>query len=130
MREITKRLWGVCAVVALAAGCSRLVPGAPRVYGTVTFQGLPAVAELVFEPTGEGGRPGRPISVFTEKDGTYEIRPPSKQDFAPGPCQITVKVFGNTQTLATSTRTDPIKTVYLRRQIRSGRNRLDFPIRL
>ncbi len=127
--EIGRLVLVGCCLWLTATGCSK-VAGAPRVYGTVYFQGLPAVAELLFEPTGEGGRPGRPVSVFTDKDGSFEVRPSSKSDFAPGPCRITVKIFGNTKTLINTEQPDPLKTVVLRRNIHSGKNKLNFIIRL
>lgn len=123
-----KPIWLALALAVLClCGCDVRDKNTARVTGTVTFQGLPAVAEVLFEPLGKGG--GRPSTGFTNKEGWFELEyAPAQRGASVGDHRVTIKVFGNTKTLLTEERADPIKIVFLRRKVDPGKNTFNFAI--
>jgi hypothetical protein len=73
--RIKGRLLCVLAVLAGLAGCQANQPPLAKVTGRVTYNGLPARAEVVFQPeTAEHKSAGRPSLAMTDEHGEFVLQ--------------------------------------------------------
>lgn len=120
------------SMAAVGCGGSSGIPLAP-VTGTVTFYGRPVVAELLFQPATPDGTPrGRASTAMSDSNGQFTLQfSDSEWGAMLGTHRVLVKVLpfadsGEPEILYDATL--PIKVAELRRNVRSGRNRLDFAL--
>jgi len=117
-------------------GCSGVGEGLANVSGTVTFYGLPTVAEVTFQPQSEKGEPiGRASTSFTDEEGYFRL---DYNDESPGAVigqhQVTIKVLDvvggkhadDNRASAESTRR--LKVVRLNREVTDGSNEWHFAL--
>lgn len=132
-------LWRSCAVLLCAVafcGCRGVGEGLADVSGTVTFYGLPTVAEITFQPQNAKGEPtGRASTAFTDESGYFRLDyNDESHGAAVGTHQVTIKVLdivggkhaddGRANTESTSR----IKVVRLQRKVSDGANKWDFAL--
>ena len=124
----------LAAMVLPAQGCSRSsgVPLAP-VTGNVTFYGRPVVAEIFFQPTAPDGKPlGRPSTALSDSNGEFTLRFSDNEWGAViGSHRVLVKVLpyadsGEPEGFYDAT--VPLKVAELHRDVRAGRNQLNFAL--
>lgn len=129
-------LWMAClgAMVLPAQGCSRSsgVPLAP-VTGNVTFYGRPVAAQLVFQPVALDGKPlGRPSTALSNASGDFTLQfSDSEWGAAIGSHRVLVKVLpyaDSGEPEGFHDATVPLKVAELQREVRKGRNQLDFAL--
>jgi hypothetical protein len=120
-------------VAMLLAGCSKGGPKLGEVRGTVTFNGRPAHAEVVFEPQSPGAGQkggGRVSSTYTRSDGSYRLQyTESLTGAVIGPHQVTVRVLRpetNDPKRSFDDATIPLKTLRLKRTVVPGTNEMHF----
>lgn len=120
--------------MGLFAGCGRSpdVPLAP-VSGRVFFHGRPVPAELLFQPLSDSERPaGRPSTGVANSDGQYTLHYTSEFPGALlGRHAVVVKILpyadeGEPTSFAAAS--TPLKVVRLIREVREGRNEMNFAI--
>jgi len=120
-----------CALPLITVGCSDDQIPLGTVQGDMTFNGLPVLAEVLFEPEADGRSIGvRPSTAYTDKNGHFDLMYGSSRHGAlVGRHRVTIKVFQTTDTTDSTDRTaDPEKIVYLVREIVPGNNRLQFAL--
>jgi hypothetical protein len=121
-------------LVGSAAGCqpsSGVLLG--RVTGQVFFYGLPAQAELLFQPVNDADVPtGRPSTAFTDSSGRYELDFTEVERGAQlGRHVVTVKITADSDFAASLDREptiDPIRVTRCIRHVHAGRNMFDFAL--
>ena len=125
----------VCLVCLMATfvfgGCAHDDIELADVRGVVSFHGLPAAAELLFEPLGADSRTsGRPSTAYTDSDGRFDaVFSPSRRGAAVGRHRVTIKVFWTQKTAdATNTSADPVKIAYVTRNVVPGKNTFYFAL--
>ena len=124
------------AVVA-ATGCSRTDATLSEVTGQVTFNGLPATAEIVFQPDSIGSDTrGRPSTAFTDSEGKFTLAfSADKSGAVVGQHAVSIKILSspNASSAGSKPRTydeavSPVKIARFVRRVRPGRNQFHFPI--
>ena len=123
---------GMAAMMALAAGCADSgVPLAP-VSGTVTYNGRPAEAEIVFEPVGDGqSGGGRPSTAIADAAGRFTLAFTADESGAViGPHRVLIRVLrpDRAQARSLDEATRPLKLVRLERTVQPGRNHFHFAL--
>jgi hypothetical protein len=120
----------VCGV----AGCQ---PGSGvplgRVTGQVYFYGLPAQAELLFQPVNDADVPtGRPSTAFTSSNGRYDLNFTEAERGAQlGRHVVTVKITAAPDFVAALDREPTIEAIRVTRLVRhvqAGKNTFDFAL--
>ena len=119
----------------LIAGCSGKGPPLAEVTGEVTFNGLPAMAEIIFEPdAGKGQAGGRPSSALTQSDGSFRLQYTADRTGAVlGLHRVLVKILPVTNDGEPQSFQDavtPVKIARLKRQVRTGKNHFRFAVTL
>lgn len=121
-------------LVCGAAGCQ---PGSGvplgRVTGQVYFYGLPAQAELLFQPVNDANLPsGRPSTAFTDSSGRYDLNFTEAERGAQlGRHVVTVKITADPDFAASLDREltiDPIRVTRCIRHVQARRNTFDFAL--
>ena len=120
----------VCGV----AGCQPS-SGVPlgRVTGQVYFYGLPAQAELLFQPVSDADVPtGRPSTAFTDSSGRYDLNFTEAERGAQlGRHVVTVKIAADSDFAASLDREPTIAAIRVTRLVRhvqAGKNTFDFAL--
>ena len=106
------RIAMLCGLMAM--GCSRSEIPLAAVEGTVSFNGRPAQAEIIFEPVGgDGGTGGRPSSALSDVRGRFRLQYTEDRAGAIiGPHRVTVKVmraFGEEEPQSFTAVATPVK---------------------
>ena len=126
-RRMSLATWGMAILATgLIPGCSRSDVAVAPVQGTVTFNGIPARAEVVFQPEAPQGKPGgRPSSGHVQPDGTFRVL---YAEGIPGALigrhRVTVTVlptFGPEDVPSFQQAFKPVKIVRLDRDVQAGR---------
>lgn len=118
-------------ILAAASGCSSGDGSLAEVTGRVTLNGLPAEAEILFQPQDEEGRPrGRASSAFSDEEGRFQLSYSADRTGAEiGRHRVSVKIL---ETRAPGDgRTDrramiPLKSAEFTRIVQSGENHFHF----
>lgn len=119
--------------VLAAMGCSRSEIPLAGVEGTVSFNGRPAQAEIIFEPlVGESGAGGRPSSAFSDARGSFRLQYTENRAGAIiGPHRVTVKImraFGEEEPQSFTAVATPVKVAQMSRTVAAGGNSFHFAI--
>ena len=122
-----------CLATCFTSGCSRSDVPLAQVTGEVTFNGLPAPAEIVFEPDGDDARSGgRPSSAFAAQDGSFRLSYTADRTGAViGRHRVLVKILRSTEgeePRSFEEAVTPIKTARLVRHVHEGRNHFRFAV--
>ena len=122
----------VC-VLATLAGCSSDGIRLAEVTGRVTFNGQPAPAEIFFQPhDAEGKTTGRPSTARAADDGEFRLAfTASRPGAVVGLHRISVNILRRRDGEEPRTYREavaPLKTVYLERSVKPGKNHFDFAI--
>lgn len=128
------RVWSVAAAALGMAGCAHEGPALLDVTGTVTFNGRPARAEVVFEPEHIPGKSGgRASSAWTDSDGTFRLDFTAERHGAvPGKHRVLIRVLHPTKPGAAKTFDEAagaLKTCRLERTVSREKAHFDFPLR-
>jgi hypothetical protein len=85
----------VLAVLAGLAGCQTNQPPLAKVTGRVTYNGLPARAEVVFQPeTADHKSAGRPSLAMTDERGEFALQYAEGQPGAVvGPHRVSISLY-------------------------------------
>jgi hypothetical protein len=127
-------LTGFAALAACwCGGCSKPESTLADVTGTVTFHGLPASAEIVFEPErGAGLLGGRPSTALSTPDGAFRLNYNAAQSGAViGRHRVLVKILPFSEGAAARTYSasvTPLKIARLTRDVSPGTNSFYFAI--
>ncbi|MCC7421567.1 MAG: hypothetical protein IT428_14880 [Planctomycetaceae bacterium] len=123
-----------CAAMLTVAGCSNEGPVLVDVRGTVTFNGQPAPAEIMFEPEytpGKGG--GRASTARTAADGSYRLAfTADRYGAVPGKHRVLIRVLNSTKPGAAKTfeeASGAVKSCELERTVSAGHSTFHFPLR-
>ena len=118
------------ALLAVLAGCQSNQPPIARVTGRVTYNGLPARAEVVFQPeTAEHKSAGRPSLAMTDDRGEFALQYAEGQPGAVvGPHRVSIALYPNrNQDTPPAQRFLVEKTVRFERIVQAGQaNRFRF----
>lgn len=119
----------VLAVLAGLAGCQANQPPLANVTGRVTYNGLPAKAEVVFQPeTAEHRSAGRPSLAVTDERGEFALQYAEGQPGAVvGHHRVSISLYptSNQETEQRQLRVE--KTVRFERVVQAGQpNRFRF----
>jgi hypothetical protein len=123
-----------CTLAALGPGCRQQKLPLANVTGQVTFNGVPAQAELIFQPVdAQGETTGRPSTALCGAEGLFTAYFAENEPGAlVGPHRVTVRVFpavGPRDTPSFDERFKAAKVVAFRRTIAASReNRFQFPL--
>ena len=118
----------ICSLLALPA-CGQRDESLAEVSGDVTFCGLPAVAEVLFEPLNNSGQSaGRASTANSDESGRFRLMlDDSKSGAKIGRHRVTIRVQRIT---ATGDGHDglsgAIKATHLARDVQSGDNEFHF----
>ena len=123
----------LCPALYFLAGCAGSDNSLANVTGRVTFYGLPADAEVIFEPQeSDGSANGRPATAFTDDNGYFTLYLTAEDEGVTiGRHQVSIKIFrwkngGEVELFGAGVAA--IKTARLIRQVRPGKNHFDFLI--
>jgi hypothetical protein len=119
--------------MCLVSGCTRGDIPLAEVTGEVTFNGLPARAEIIFEPEGGDGRTGgRPSTAFADSGGAFRLAYTVDRPGAIiGRHQVLVKILRSVEgeePQSFEEAVTPIKTVRLVRHVREDKNHFRFAV--
>jgi hypothetical protein len=126
----------VCGLLVVLSGCSQEQPPLIDVKGTVTFNGQPALAEIMFEPeftpgTGKGG--GRASMARTAADGSYRLSFTSDRYGAvSGKHRVLIRVLNSTKPGEAKTfdeASGELKSCELERTVSVEHTTFHFPLR-
>ena len=94
---IDRRLGCLLAVLTGLAGCQANQPPLAKVTGRVTYNGLPARAEVVFQPeTADHQSAGRPSLTMTDERGEFTLQYAEGQPGAVvGMHRVTISLYPN-----------------------------------
>jgi hypothetical protein len=114
-------------LVLFALGCSNSNTNLAEVTGEVTFEGQPAPAEIIFEPSGPSG--GRVSNARAGDDGRFKLTYTEDEDGAViGTHHVVVRVFSPNKTQSFQDVSSPIKTARLEREVKPGSNYFRFAL--
>lgn len=126
----------VAACWGCLAGCGKQNQELADVRGEVTFCGLPAVAEVLFEPIGPSGKSiGRASTATTDKSGSFRLMLDDSQSGARiGPSRVTLRVqrilSADGTELTKSSNADGmigvLKQAHFARDVQAGSNHFSF----
>lgn len=123
-----------CGTMLAVAGCSREGPALVDVRGTVTFNGRPTPAEIMFEPEftpGKGG--GRASMARTAADGSYRLSfTADRYGAVPGKHRVLIRVLHSTKPGEAKTFEEAagaLKSCELERTVSAEKSTFHFPLR-
>lgn len=144
MNGIHTNCWGL-VVLGLLAGCGKASQSA-TITGEVTFNGLPARAEVTFQPIEPTKKPssaaaaetemkpiGRPAIGYTDARGRFNVKQSDEQPGTrPGDHEVRIDVFRSIRD-DESPRSygdvvTPVKQVRLQRTVEPGKNHFHFAL--
>ena len=117
----------------LSSGCGAEGPDLIDVTGVVTFNGLPARAEVLFEPVSPEGEPGgRASSAWTRPDGSFRLGFTRERFGAiPGRHRVRIEILrpeSSDVNASFEESTAAVKSVRLVREVSAAENQFNFAI--
>jgi hypothetical protein len=123
-----------CGAMLSLAGCSRGGPALIDVRGTVTFNGQPTPAEIMFEPEYTPGKTGGRASMArTAADGSYRLSfTADRYGAVPGKHRVLIRVLHSTKPGEAKTFEEASgarKSCELERTVSADQSTFHFPLR-